>query len=109
MSTLRADKVVLCDCVPGNIEINVVHRRIAENRLQHRNMAADRDDDSPKTAVRPDDGTVGMMLQKRFHLAEIGGLGAFLWKGHVRVVVNQHNESGFGSKVKDSIKRWISE
>src|SRR5690348_6839223 len=105
MNTLGASENVLSDCVPGNIKINIAHCGIAENRLQHGNMAADRNDNSPKTAVRPDDGAVGMALQERLHLCEIGWLRSLLWKRHVRVVVDQYNQSDLSSKVKDSIER----
>ena len=48
-----------------------------------------------------------MTLQQRFHLGEVHRFGAFLWKRHVDIAVNQNNEAHFPSEVEKFIQRWI--
>ena len=65
--------------------------------------------DPSESDVGPDDRRLRMPLEECLHLREIDRLGVCLRKGHVDVVVKDHDEAGFSRKLQDAIEGGVGQ
>src|SRR5882757_4770063 len=57
--------------------------------------------------MRPNNGNVRVSLEEGFYLVEICGFGSVLCKRNVDVVVEQHNQANFRSKIQYAIESRV--
>ena len=57
----------------------------------------------------PNDGRVRMALEEGLYLVEVCGFGSVLCKRNVDIVVEQHNQANFRSKIEYTIESRVLE
>ena len=65
--------------------------------------------DAAEPDVRPDDRRLRMPLEQRLHLRQIDRLGVLLRERHVDVVVQDHDEAGFGGELENAVERGVGQ
>jgi hypothetical protein len=106
---LGADHDVFGGFVPGNIKVNVVESRIAQDFFHQCRVVLARSDQTPQTHMGPNDSRVLVPLEKCLHLILISRLRPILGKGNVEIVVDQHQQARFCRKIKNAIERRVLE